>query len=145
MLDDHEGRFPDFGGQIPGHLQIEEMVVGQLLALEQGGRVDAPGAGAAQGVERALLLGVLAVAQFRAFLEADGQLVGQAVPFASQVLSHGGVVVRGIMEGLGGQGLAAIREDPVVLAQGFDDGLIVVGVAERQDMPEIPGRGPKEG
>ncbi len=71
MLDDGDDRLLEFLRQIPGGLEVDDVVVGEFLALQLAG-VGHADAGAV-GVHGGFLVRVLSVAEVEGFLERGSQ------------------------------------------------------------------------
>src|SRR5262249_6143943 len=69
VLDDHGGRLGELADEIEGAVEVEQVVVRQLLAVQCLGSRDAGGTLATLGVERRLLMRVFSITQGAALLE----------------------------------------------------------------------------
>ena len=76
MLDDGAHRLVEFLRQVPCSLQVNDVVVAEFLALQLLAVRNA--LARAVGVQRRLLMRVLAVAQIEGFVEGESQRFGKA-------------------------------------------------------------------
>ena len=113
MLDDDAGSRRDRSVEgldaFPGRVGIGDVVVGQFLALDLLIAGDAAGHHARLAVERRLLVRVFAVAQGFHLVESELQPFGEDAGLVllverGQPVGDGGIVARGLGEGLLGQG-----------------------------------------
>jgi hypothetical protein len=107
VLEDDDGRVVELADGGPGGVGVEEVVVGELLALELPGRGEAVLGGVGLPVEGGLLLRVLSVAQVLRLGEAHGEGLGEL----------GGIRVGGL---LGEDLLEVARDRAVVGARGLE-------------------------
>ena len=116
MLDDDgRRRLWELEGQCERGVEVEQVVVGQLLALQHLGEAERRPLGRLEGtVEGAPLVRVLAVAQLLDFLEGDAEFGREGLAGAlSQVAGDGGVVGGGMGERLAHQpGRVSARVGP---------------------------------
>ena len=109
MLDHHHGGLAELGDAFVGRVGVVDVVVGELLALDhaRGGDARPP---AAVGVERRLLVRVLAVAQHLHALGRERQPLGEGLALLlGEPGGDGGVIGRRAGIGLGGE-FAAQRQ-----------------------------------
>ena len=142
VLDDGRCGLLEFLDQLPGGVQIHQVVVGELLALQLLGARDAA---LAAGIERGLLMRILAVAQIerarRANVEKRGQTGFIFGAHASQARADGAVVRGGQREGLLGQSpQRRFRKLAVAFVQLFENRRIVVGRNHHGDVLIVLGR-----
>ena len=107
VLHHRHGRRVEAHHHAPGGVGVDDVVVGELLAVELPGRGDSPCARRGR-VEGSLLVGVLAVAQVHHLPEPHRQLLGQGnpLPAGAQEVGDGRVVSGQVGEGLARQLLA---------------------------------------
>ncbi len=79
MLDDDAPGAVELGGEAPGRVEVQDVVEGELLALDLAGGGHRVEGGAEIAVEGRLLVRVLAVAEVLHFLEGEGEAVGKGV------------------------------------------------------------------
>ena len=142
MLDDRAGGDLELAdGQAAG-VQIEQVVEGQFAAAELGDHREHVGAGAHLRVVGGALVGVLAVGQLEHLLERAHHQCREVGALLLEPAGDGGVVARGVGEGLGGERLAGGGREPAVeLAQLGQDGVVALGADHRRDELEVLGGG----
>src|SRR5262249_55907181 len=140
VLDDDHRRAAEFADEVEGAVQVEEVVVGEFLAVQDFRPADAGVAGGGVDVEGGLLVRVLAVAEDAAAdaAQVDDRREGAlALQAPGEPVADGRVVGGDAGEGLGGQAFAAgqgqgaavflqLVQDGGVLGGGDDDGDVVV-------------------
>src|SRR5579863_5999570 len=158
VLDDGADRLIEFLCEIPGGLQVDDVVVGEFLALELTG-VGHAGAGAV-GVHGGPLMGVFAVAQVEGFLEGETQscrehgffrlqLKGVCGGIYGDALKCGGD--RGIVGGGGGESFLrqspyrGLRDRAGGAGEFVGDGGVVGGRSDDGDVVKILGGGADHG
>ena len=104
VLDDHARRRLELPHAFEGGVAVRDVVVRELLALKLRGRRDRGADRARVGVERRLLVRILAVAQVQALAERQVQIVGKGRRFAAdgagKIGRHHRIVLRGVRKRL---------------------------------------------
>ncbi len=142
MLDDDARAALEAPDQSYRGLQVEQVVVGELLALLprlEGPRLAGP------GVERRLLVRVLAIAQRSHALERHdvhrGRVIAAGAP--RQVRGNGRVVARGAREGAHRPQAAALEAGASGL-EGMDHLGVLGGIVRHDHIGVVLGRGPQQ-
>ena len=147
VLDDRDGDVVEVVGGGPGGLQVEDVDVGELQAVEllDAGEFAVAKLGGASGVEGAGLVGVLAVSKVLETAQGDGEQFREGLAVA--LLQVGGdvcVVEGGQGEGLGGQFAAECLRTLGVVHR-IEHPCVVGGVDDDPDVVGVLGGGPDEG
>jgi hypothetical protein len=121
-------------------LDVEQVVEGQFLPLQLAEVPDAPGF--LGGVERRLLVGVLAIPEDHQALDRKVDPGGQPVFGRRQVPGDGGIVVRRVAEHLGRHLPAAFRRNAAG-AEHLEHRVVVLGVDHGEDELEVLRRRPE--
>ncbi len=128
-------------GQLPGGVEIHQVVVGKFLAVQLFGAGDALSGAAVEGGR---LVRILAVAQAHQARGADGEVLREraGIVHLFEAGADGGIVIGGGAEDLFGQAPfggerefasvgAEFRDDGVIVGRGDDDGDILVVLGRR--------------
>ena len=150
MLDDDAGRRVELAHALERRIAVGDVVEGQLLALDLLSLRHRGADGAGIGVERRLLMRVLAIAQIKLLAEREIQIVGEsrrrAADRAGEVRGHHGVVLRGMRERLGREFLPhrnagrALRGRQIV-----EQRAVIAGIDDHGDVGVVLGRRPHHG
>ncbi len=129
VLDDHAGgRVAEVAQEGAGRVEVEDVVVGDLLAVVLADLREHVGARADLGVVGAALVRVLAVRQVRDLLEGAEVELRELLELLAEPARDRGVVAGGVGERLGGEPLARRqRQHPVALAELLEDGVVALG------------------
>ena len=142
MLDHDDGGLLELGHAFVGRVGVVDVVVGELLALDHARGGDARPL-AAVGIERRLLVRVLAVAQGLHALGGDGQPLGEGLALLlGEPVGDRRIVGRRARIGLGGE-LAAQRQGggALVLGELVEHRRVVGRVDDDGDEVVVLGRG----
>src|SRR5579875_1441355 len=114
MLDDHGGRLREFAYQLPGGIQINEIVERELLALKLPRRGKAMTCRARVTVKRRLLMRVFAVTEIGDFREIQEQMCGQLAFACSsgQFREDRRIISGGVREGCAPSVRAFLKREP---------------------------------
>ena len=154
VLQDHHGGLVELTHERPARVGVEQVVVGELLAVELFGVDQAVRLGElVEAVERRLLMRVLTVAQAllldQVQVDRVGHLVGQAaarVELLSQPAGDRAVVGVGGPEHLERQLAAGLeRGGAAVGAHLLEDGIVAGGVGDHGDRRVVLGGGAQHG
>jgi hypothetical protein len=149
VLDDHRRRPGELADEVEGRVEVEDVVVTEFLAVQLLRGCDAGVVGRAVGVERGLLVRVLAVAEFLVGDEQQRQhrgvekvhLAGWAA--GQEVVGDGMVVGGDPRERAAGQFPPALpTELPAVLGEFPQDGGVRDRIDHHRHRVEVLGRGP---
>ena len=155
VLDDGDGGLIEFLREFPAGVEVDEVVVAELLALDLESRGNA-GAGAV-AIEGGALMGILAVAQRLGqrvgdaqhegkFVAGEGGIAGSRGLDALERVGDGGIVGAGNTEGTLGETPAGFAAEHAAVQIHFvGEELVVVGRGDDGDVFEVFGGGAEHG
>ena len=139
MFDDDRSRFRKFLHQAPGSLQIHQVVVGKLLALELRSRRQAPSGRSGIAIKRGFLMGILPIPQIHHFPVIQVERLRKfSIGHFLQGGGDGTVISRRRRERFARQpGTRFPRNASAISLEFFQDPGIIGGVHKNRDILEI--------
>ena len=135
VLEDRHGRADEVEDQVGCSLDVEDVGVAEFLALDLGEEVGEV------AVERALLVRIVAVAQFLFQRQAEGEIAARARAALAEVVGDGGVVLGRAEKHFDGQLFAeALGGVTFVLLHLLDHPWVVSGIDDHRDAGVVFGR-----